>query len=118
MPGGFHTISVNGNVAGTGVLWASHPYTGDANQNIVPGMLRAFDPYDLAKRLCDSQQDPLRDDFETYAQFNPQCRSAPVSIRRQWVVYSRGRYSTGSPPTCCAQQTGMHILVVEALLIL
>src|SRR3989440_6290691 len=71
MPGGFHTISANGNVAGTGVLWASHPYTGNANQNIVPGVLRAFDPYDLTNQLWNSQQNPLRDDFGNYAKFNP-----------------------------------------------
>jgi hypothetical protein len=70
MPGGFHAISANGNVAGTGVLWASHPYQGNANQNIVPGILRAFDPYDLTKQLWNSRQNILRDDYGNYAKFN------------------------------------------------
>lgn len=70
MPGGFHAISANGNAAGTGILWANHPYTGNANQSIVPGILRAFDPYDLTKQLWNSQQNTLRDDYGNFAKFH------------------------------------------------
>jgi hypothetical protein len=69
MPGGLHAISANGGTAGTGVLWANHPYRGNANQNIVPGILRAFDPYDLTKQLWSSRQNTLRDDYGNFAKF-------------------------------------------------
>lgn len=47
MPGGAISLSANGNQAGTGILWASHPHkqplNADANQHVVTGILRAYD---------------------------------------------------------------------------
>ena len=34
MTGGMLAISANGTNAGTGILWASHQFTGDANQAV------------------------------------------------------------------------------------
>lgn len=48
MPGGMISLSANGSVAGSGVLWATTPAYGDANQATVPGMLRAFDAENLS----------------------------------------------------------------------
>src|SRR5262245_20090145 len=48
MPGGMMTISANGSHAGTGILWASLPRVGDANQMTVPGGLYAFNAEDLS----------------------------------------------------------------------
>jgi hypothetical protein len=42
MPGGMMTISANGSASGTGILWATTPRAGDANQAVVPGALYAF----------------------------------------------------------------------------
>jgi hypothetical protein len=42
MPGGMMTISANGSVSGSGILWATTPRAGDANQAVVPGVLYAF----------------------------------------------------------------------------
>ncbi len=42
MPGGHMVISANGSTPGTGVLWASIPRNGDANQMTVAGHLFAF----------------------------------------------------------------------------
>ena len=36
------TISANGTASGTGILWATLPRAGDANQAVVPGVLYAF----------------------------------------------------------------------------
>jgi len=36
MPGGFLSLSANGNAAGSGIVWALHPYSGDANNAVVP----------------------------------------------------------------------------------
>jgi hypothetical protein len=47
MPGGMMTISANGSQAGTGILWATTPKSGNANQMVVPGILYAFDAEDL-----------------------------------------------------------------------
>ena len=42
MPGGMMTISANGSQSGTGILWATTPRAGNANQAVVPGVLYAF----------------------------------------------------------------------------
>jgi hypothetical protein len=46
MPGGFCTLSSNGNKANTAILWCSIPY-GDANAQITNGRLLAYDPENL-----------------------------------------------------------------------
>jgi len=47
MPGGMMTISASAAQAGTGVVWASVPRNGDANQNTAPGNLYAFNAENL-----------------------------------------------------------------------
>ena len=47
MPGGMMTISADGSRAGSGILWATLPRAGDANQSLVPGNLYAFDAENL-----------------------------------------------------------------------
>jgi hypothetical protein len=54
MPGGMMALSASGSTAGTGVLWVSMPLAGDANQNVVPGVLRAFDAENLGRELWNS----------------------------------------------------------------
>ncbi|MFM7320110.1 MAG: DNRLRE domain-containing protein [Armatimonadota bacterium] len=41
MPGAMLSLSSNGSTGG--IVWASHPREGNANQAVVPGVLRAFD---------------------------------------------------------------------------
>jgi outer membrane protein assembly factor BamB len=43
MPGGFLTVSSNGNTPHTGIVWATAPISGDANRFVVEGILRAYD---------------------------------------------------------------------------
>ncbi len=43
MPGGRLVVSSNGTVANTGVVWGTYPVQGDANANVVPGALVAYD---------------------------------------------------------------------------
>ena len=71
MPGGTMTISSNGIAAGTGIVWANLPWNGDANQAVVPGVLRAFDATDMTKELWNSHQSVARDDFGNYAKYCP-----------------------------------------------
>ncbi|HWY69479.1 MAG TPA: discoidin domain-containing protein [Terriglobales bacterium] len=47
MPGGMMSISANGSRPGTGILWATLPRAGDANQMTVPGGLYAYDAENL-----------------------------------------------------------------------
>jgi len=48
------SVSSNGTVSGTGILWASYAQSGDAESNITPGVLRAFDASDITKELWSS----------------------------------------------------------------
>jgi hypothetical protein len=43
MPGGRAVVSSNGTAPGTGVVWAAYPTQGNANAEIVPGALVAYD---------------------------------------------------------------------------
>jgi hypothetical protein len=69
MPGGIMSLSANGSRTGTGVVWATTPSQGDANQATRPGVLRAFNAETLAL-LWDSSLDP-GDDIYELAKFNP-----------------------------------------------
>jgi hypothetical protein len=48
MPGGMLTLSANGSQPGSGIVWATTPRVGDANEAVVPGILRAYDAESLA----------------------------------------------------------------------
>ena len=47
MPGGMVTISSNGKIPNTGIVWATAPVDGDANHEVVQGILRAYDAIEL-----------------------------------------------------------------------
>jgi len=68
-PGGFLSISANGNTAGTGIIWASHTYNQDADQMVVDGIVRAYDASDLTKELWNSKQNASRDNIGNFAKF-------------------------------------------------
>ena len=65
------SLSANGSTSGTGIVWASVSYSGDSNQQTVPGILRAFDATNLNTELWDSKQNAARDDVGNYAKFAP-----------------------------------------------
>ena len=71
MPGGFISISSNGTTAGTGIVWATTPYQGDAESQTVPGILRAFDASDVGRELWNSNLDQPRDGVGNFAKFVP-----------------------------------------------
>jgi hypothetical protein len=58
MPGGFLTISANGSLPNTAILWALMPLDGNANSRVVHGVLRAFDPVNFVRRPDDSLKIP------------------------------------------------------------
>ncbi|MDR3696853.1 hypothetical protein [Mucilaginibacter sp.] len=62
------SVSSNGPVDGTGILWASYGFNGNAGNSVVPGVLRAFDANDITKELWNSNQTP-GDGLTSYAKF-------------------------------------------------
>ncbi len=68
MPGGFTSISANGN--SNGILWASTPYNGDAAHQLDQGVLYAFDANTL-KLLWTDKSNDARDEIGTFSKFCP-----------------------------------------------
>jgi hypothetical protein len=71
MPGGFLSVSADGRRAGTGIVWASLPLNGDANHDVRPGILRAYDAENIGRELWNSDQIPKRDAVGKFAKFCP-----------------------------------------------
>jgi hypothetical protein len=91
MPGGFLSLSADGSRAGTGIIWASHPYDDNANWKTVPGELQAFDAADPMKELWNSRMNLTRDDLGMFAKFCPPTvvngRVYLATFSKQLVVY-------------------------------
>ena len=62
------SVSSNGSQEGTGILWASYAYTGDAEHAVSAGILRAFDANDVSNQLWNNQLNQ-RDAGGNYAKF-------------------------------------------------
>jgi hypothetical protein len=72
MPGGMLSLSSNGNKAGTGIVWALVPLTGDANSHRgVKGVLLALNAQDISKELWRSDQQGGQDSPGLFAKFAP-----------------------------------------------
>ena len=65
------SLSSNGNLAGTAIVWAAGAYSGDSNQTTVPGIVRAFDATNLNVELWNSKQNAARDNVGKFAKFCP-----------------------------------------------
>jgi len=73
MPGGFLSLSAHGTTDGSGVLWVNMPLSGNANQRVVRGVLRAFDASDVSRpELWNSESTGRADDrLGQFAKFAP-----------------------------------------------
>ncbi len=71
MPGGMLSVSARGRTGGSGIVWASHPYRDDANQQVVGGIVRAYDASNLKRELWNSKMVASRDDIGNFAKFCP-----------------------------------------------
>ena len=71
MPGGFMSVSSNMSKKNTGIVWATHSLSGNANGETRPGVLQAFSADDVTHELWNSQQNAARDNSTTFAKFNP-----------------------------------------------
>jgi hypothetical protein len=116
------SLSANGNQAGTGIVWGSGAFTGNANQTTVSGILRAFDATDLTNELWDSKQNAVRDDVGNYAKFSPPTiangRVYLPTFSNQLVVYGLfADFSASATPASVAViagQSGTATITVTA----
>ena len=69
MPGGMLSISSNKLKANTGIIWAVHPLSGNANNRTVLGELQAFAANDVSHELWNSEQNHTRDNSEYFGKF-------------------------------------------------
>ena len=85
------SVSSDGSKDGTGILWASYAVSGDAEHDVSPGVLRAFDANDVTKELWSNQRNAARDGAGAYAKFSsPTIANGHVylpTFSRQVVVY-------------------------------
>lgn len=65
------SISANGQVAGSGIVWAAFSLTGIANGSAQPGVFYAFDAADATKVLWSSNEYSARDNSGSAAKWNP-----------------------------------------------
>jgi outer membrane protein assembly factor BamB len=68
-PGAMLSLSADGSAHGSGVVWASRPLTGNANQQTQPGIVAAFDAETL-EELWNNQTNAARDDCGKFAKFS------------------------------------------------
>ncbi|MGN6601185.1 MAG: hypothetical protein ACTHK8_01975 [Ginsengibacter sp.] len=84
------STSSNADSSGSGIVWASYPFTGNANQLTQPGILRAFDAEDVTKELWNNHLNP-DDDAGNFAKFcSPTIANGKVylaTFSNQLVVY-------------------------------
>lgn len=101
--GALLSVSSNGSVDSTAILWASYSANGDANQSVRPGILRAIDATDITKELWNSSISPS-DNPGNYAKFNcPTVVNGKVylaTFSNQLVVYGL----TGNKPDSCGNE--------------
>jgi hypothetical protein len=76
MPGGFITVSADGDRNGTGIVWVTMPLADNANRAVVRGILRAFDATDVSNggrgQLWSSEDEVIpTDSLGMFAKFCP-----------------------------------------------
>jgi len=71
MPGGFLCVSANGMTPGSGIVWASHPFSGNAQGQVRPGILHAYDAQNVANELWNSEMVSARDSVGNFAKYCP-----------------------------------------------
>jgi len=111
MPGAMLSVSSNGNEAGTGIVWASHPFNGDANHDVVSGILRAFDANDITKEIWNSSMN-AGDAIGKFAKFVPPTiangKVYMATFSNQLVVYGVGTPVKREPDNPTSTLTGVR----------
>ena len=74
MPAGIISLSADGQKADSGIIWVSMPLGANANQQVVKGILRAYDASDVSHELWDSEMarpDNVSNSVGMFAKFCP-----------------------------------------------
>ncbi|HLI05329.1 MAG TPA: hypothetical protein VKV40_02035 [Ktedonobacteraceae bacterium] len=71
-PGAIPSISSNGSVPDSGIVWAISPANcgGPGCTPVGPGVLRAYDAANIGRELYNSEQDATRDQLDSYVKFS------------------------------------------------
>ena len=89
--GAMLSVSSDSSRDGTAILWASYAVSGDAEHDVSPGILRAFDANDVTRELWNNRQNLARDGAGAYAKFaSPTIANGHVylpTFSNQVVVY-------------------------------
>ena len=118
MPGGFLSTSSNG--TSNGIVWALTPHACDANHNVEPGALFAFDatnfsgsgPQKTLVELWDSTQNLARDDVGYFAKFTyPTVAAGKVYVDSWGTVPAdiEGKCSESSQPAAPVNQGALVV---------
>jgi hypothetical protein len=104
MPGGMLSLSANGKLGGTGILWATLSLSGDPNHSSRPGILRAYDAGNVTRELWNSQQNATRDALGNFSKFSPPTvangKVYVATLSKKLVVYGLlGPSSGNTAPT-------------------
>jgi hypothetical protein len=68
-PGGILSVSAAGNTPGSGIVWVNMPDQRGGYNQLLPGILRAYNADDVSTELWDSDMDSSRDAPGYYAKF-------------------------------------------------
>jgi len=89
--GAMLAVSSDGTKDGSAILWAAYAVSGDAEHEVSPGILRAFDANDVRRELWNNQLNLARDGAGQYAKFaSPTIANGHVylpTFSNQVVVY-------------------------------
>jgi hypothetical protein len=89
--GALLAVSSDGAKDGTAILWASYAVSGDAEHDVSPSILRAFDANDITREIWNNRQNIARDGAGMYAKFaSPTIANGHVylaTFSNQVVVY-------------------------------
>jgi len=85
------SVSSNGATDGSAIVWAAYASSGDAEHQVSPGILRAFDATNVGRELWNNQQNASRDGAGNFAKFaSPTIANGKVylpTFSNQVVVY-------------------------------
>jgi hypothetical protein len=106
LPGAMLSVSSSDSTPGTGILWASHPTSGDANHDVRPGTLEAYDARNVRILLWSSDEGPTWNKVGNFAKFNtPVVANGKVylaTFSNKLNIY--GLYKTPINPTSITQE--------------
>jgi hypothetical protein len=92
---GVLALSANGGTPGTGIVWASMPLSGDGENGVHPGVLRAFNADNLSQELWDSTG-RAQDAMGNWPKFNP-------------PLIANGRVYVGTQPSDGSGMTAVNV---------